>query len=84
MKIATSKNNFSTVYTGPTGNATVYTSFQYKRGYIYVLLYDNSRKHKLYKISTSTYAYNYLFALDAEVNYTFYNLLVTMKKQPFI
>ena len=76
MKIATSKNNFSTVYTGPTGNADVYTSFQYKSGYIYVLLYDNSSKHKLYKISTSTYAYNYLFALDAEVNYTFHNLLV--------
>jgi hypothetical protein len=76
MKIATSKNNFSTVYAGPTGDEIVYTSFQYKSGYIYVLLYDNSSKHKLYKISTSTYAYNYLFALDAEVNYTFYNLLV--------
>lgn len=76
MKIATSKNNFSTVYTGPTGNADTYTSFQYKSGYIYVLLYDDSSKHKLYKISTSTYAYNYLFALDVGVSYTFYNLLV--------
>lgn len=76
MKIATSKNNFSTVYTGPTGNASAYTSFQYKSGYIYVLLYDDSSKHKLYKISTSTYAYNYLFALDVGVSYDFYNLLV--------